>query len=762
MAKNLYEKFDKNVNQLVVFAQAASIEAKVDCIYPESFVIGLLNTGANDVSAVLVSMNINLERCLKEFRTALNNKRPFNETKDINYNDLKLSKTIIDICKEAERLISMEKLEKIGLQHIFIAMCSICVEIRKVFDKDGFKIEEFNERYRKNTKQDRPDKILSTDDGRKITSALEAFCTNFTEKASQNKFDPIIAREKEIEEAITILCRRIKNNPILVGEAGVGKTSIVEGIAQRIVSGTVPKHLLNCKVYSLSLSSLVAGTKYRGEFEERMELLIKEVQGSTDCILFIDEIHTMIGAGSGSGSLDASNILKPFLARGELRCIGATTCEDYKKHFSKESALMRRFQQVLIEEPNKDQMHQILAGIKTRFEEYHNCIISDEAIDYAIDLSERYITDRFFPDKAIDCIDTTCAKFIWNKQNKKEKPVITGLDVAKSVSELCQIPMEIMLWDNYEKINKIESVLSKKIIGQDHVIKKICRVLKNSYSGVRNPNRPIGVFVFGGQSGTGKTYTAKELSMALFDKESSLIRLDMTEYSEPHSVSKLIGSPPGYVGFRDTDIFIDKIKRKPYSIVLLDEAEKAHPDVMKMFLQVMSDGIMTDAVGETVNFKNVILILTGNFGMNEAKKNSLGFAEEVKTSEILSEQKRLITYCQEQYGVEFINRVDEFVPFMVLNDTDLRKIIDIKFDEIRERIKNRKCEFVFDGSVYDYLINLSKEEHGKNATLLNRLVSKEIEPCLSDSLLSLGNKSYVITISVKNGELIYEKKNIEK
>lgn len=756
--KKAYERFDNTVNQIVVFAKAASINAKVDCIYPESFMIGMLTTGANEVTTVLSDMGINLEKCLAVFKKELASKRNENAAKtEPNYEDLTISKQVVDACKMANKIRTETfSSDYISSHHLFLALLKLSPFVKETMDKEKFDIDNFLDGLKKLREP------VSAGDSRKTVgkgqySALEAFCTDVTRLAKDNKLDPILARDKEIEAAITILCRRGKNNPILIGAPGVGKTAVVEGISQRIVSGTIPKQLMGCKLYSLNLSSLVAGTKYRGEFEERIHALVKEVQNTTNCILFIDEIHTLVGAGSASGgALDASNILKPFLARNDLRCIGATTLDDFKKYFQKDGALERRFQQIVVEEPNKEQMHQILAGIKPKFEEYHGCIITDDAIDSVINLCSRYLPDRNFPDKAIDVVDTSCAKHAW-ESHKAQKPTITGKDIANVISELCQVPIEVILWDDNERIVKIETALSSRVVGQKYAIETVCKILKNAYSGVRNPLRPIGSFVFGGKSGTGKTYMAKELSKAVFGKDSSFIKLDMTEFSEKHSVSKLIGSPPGYVGFQETDLFIDKIKRKPYCIVLLDELEKAHPDVMKLFLQVMSDGEMTDASGNKADFKNVILVMTGNFGMSSGEgKGTLGFSEVASKDPFKEAQNKLISYCKEQYGEEFINRVDEFVPFMPLSDDDLKIIVKMRMGEIGTRLENRNCKLAFSDNIYDLLIKLSKEEHGANATILNRLISKKIEPCISDALIECGEGS-TIMISADNDNFVYKK-----
>jgi ATP-dependent Clp protease ATP-binding subunit ClpC len=468
---NLYEKFTKSVMQIVIWAKAASIDAKASCLYTESFIISMLSIGENEVTVRLSNANIDLDKCLKIFKHALINKRASDESGAINYNEFKVAKLVIDACKAADTISQDMESEVIDIRHLFLGLLQVDQSIKSVFVKEGFDPQAFIESLKhddvvhsnestpssksKNGQHNNQNQNKSSKG-----SALAEFCVDITEQARTNQLDPIIARDTEIEEAITILCRKIKNNPILLGKPGVGKSAIIEGIAQRIVSGTVPKKLIGSKLYSLSLSSLVAGTKYRGQFEERLDKLVKEIKATKGCILFIDEIHTMIGAGRGDGALDASNILKPFLAKGDLRCIGATTLDDFKKHFRKDEALIRRFQSVSVEEPNNEQMHRILAGIRPRFEEYHNCIISDDALDAAINLSARYLTQKNFPDKAIDCIDTACAKYSWDKsRNGVQKPVINADDIVQIISEQCQIPKEIMLWDNFERIKKIEDDL---------------------------------------------------------------------------------------------------------------------------------------------------------------------------------------------------------------------------------------------------------------------------------------------------------------
>jgi len=765
---NVYEKFDNDVLQMIIHAKAANITLEVDCLYPESFVVGILTTGANSVNSVLAKHNVDLEKCLQIFKKKLSDKKNKKQTEEIvSYANMKKSKLLVDVCFSSEKISKAitENNETINLQHVFIAILQVCAEIRKIFEELGLNIPGFVDEIKKNNKIEKGSKKKAREneksqENQKQNSVLENFCTNMTEMAKNNKYDPIISRDEEIENAITVLCRRNKSNPILVGEPGTGKTAIVEGICQRIVSGTVPKKLRNCKIFGLNMGALVAGTKYRGDFEIRIQNLLKTIIEDPNSILFIDEIHTIIGAGSASGSMDAANMLKPALAR-DLKCIGATTNAEYKKYFSGEGALERRFEKIDVDEPSSEQTKKILIGIRPKLEEFHNCFISDEAIDAAILLSGRYLTTRFFPDKAIDCLDTACAKYVWKNI---ENPTVTANDIANVIGKQCQVPIEIIMLDNNERIKNVQKVLCDRVIGQDHVIKSICRTLKNAYSGIRNPNKPIGIFVFGGQSGTGKTYVAKELTKALFNKEASFIRIDMTEFSESHSISKIIGSPPGYVGFNQVDVVSDKIKRRPYCVLLLDEIEKAHPDVIKLFLQVMADGHFTDSTGNKINCKNIILIMTGNFGMNEAGKSGLGFGLEKDSTEIEKEQIRLIDFCKSHYGVEFVNRVDEFIPFVPLSDDALLKIISLRLEELKLRISTN---ITFSENISNRLLNDSKSEHGLNATIVDRLISKEIEPCIADKLLEIkhdSNYKYSIEVDEKDGKFISEiiKKKISK
>lgn len=761
--QKIYDKFDPDVSWMIIHAKAASINAEVDCLYPESFVIGILNIGENSVTSLLLQSGVDLEKCLKTFKLKLAEKKNKKSPEDTaNYENLKKAKIIDEVIRAADKNSIDWGQDFVSLQHIFLAILQLCPDIRKLFENEGMNFKEFIDKIKKHKqKKSQKNKVAtnSTSPSSSKGSILDTFCVNMTEQASQNKYDPIIAREAEIEEAITILCRRNKSNPILIGEPGVGKTAIVEGICQRIVSNTVPKKLRGSRIYAVDVAGMVAGTKYRGEFEKRLQDLLKELKDDEGAILFIDEIHSIVGAGSASGSLDAANMMKPALAR-YLKCIGATTNAEYKKYFSGDGALERRFEKLEIDEPSKENVHKILSAIKPRLEEYHKCLITDNAIDMAIRLTDRYTPEKHFPDKAISCLDTACAKYAWIDN---DQPTISPNDIAMVISKQTKIPMEVILWDNFERIKNTENSLISRVIGQDHAVKTICRTLKNAYSGVRNPDKPIGIFVFGGPSGTGKTYLAKELAKILFSSETSFVRMDMSEYSEPHSVSKITGSPPGYVGFNEVNIVADKIRRKPYCVLLLDEMEKSHPDVMKLFLQVMSDGAFSDSVGNKVNCKNLILIMTGNFGMNTKSGTSIGFTDNVSKSDIQIEQTRLIQYCKDRFGAEFVNRIDDFVPFVSLTEKDLIQIAKLRMEDFITRIHKENCKIVFGDGVAENIVEMSKDEHGMNANVINRIIEKNLETVLADAFLSLDNdSSYTINVDIKDGEFTVKSKKINR
>jgi ATP-dependent Clp protease ATP-binding subunit ClpA len=725
--------------------------------------IGTLLTGENTVTVALNKYGVDLERCIKRFKHTLEKKQEYNDSSesenedDVSFDKVNLSKEIVKVFKRSNEISLKHGHKVIGLGHIFIAIMELNVDLRRILSKECSNLKEcMNSMVTSKQQKTTHKKERKSKTGK--PSIIEQYCVDMTELANNGEFDPILSREEEIEEAITILCRRNKSNPILVGHEGVGKSAIVEGISQRIISNAVPKKLHGCKIYSLNMSGMVAGTKYRGDFEKRIQDLIKAVEEDPKCILFIDEIHTIVGAGGAGSAMDAANILKPALAR-KLKCIGATTHKEYKQHFAKDGALSRRFGVVTIDEPSEEDVKKILLGIKDRYEKYHECVISNDAIDSIIDLTKRYRPTKFFPDKAIDCMDTACAKYSWAET--EETPIINSDDIAKVISSQCQVPLEVIKWDTNERIHKTEEFLKERIVGQNDAVQNVCRVLRNAYSGVRNPNRPIGVLVFGGPSGTGKTYLSKQLSQAIFRSDKSLIRIDMSEYSEEHSISKIIGSPPGYVGFKDVDVVVDKIKRRPYCILLLDEIEKAHPKVLKIFLQVMQDGVITSATGEKIDCKNIFFIMTGNFGMNDLKTSSIGFSEGAK-SDIDNEKERLVQFCQRTYGKEFVNRVDSFVPFISLTEEEIIKIVSMRLSEFADRINRKNIKVNIKDNVAEVMVKHHNDDHGMNAMAIDRIISKHLQPLIADTILELedlSEYSYTLTVSSNaKDELVIKKR----
>lgn len=623
------------------------------------------------------------------------------------------------------------------------------------------------------------------------TPMLNQYGRNLTLLAKEGKLDPVIGRENENRRMLEILCRRGKNNPCLIGEPGVGKTAVVEGLAQMIADGNVPEILRDKSIISIDLTSMVAGAKYRGEFEDRLKKVMEEIINAKDIIIFIDELHTIVGAGGAEGAIDASNILKPALARGEIKCIGATTIDEYRKYIEKDSALERRFQPVMIEEPSREETYKILKGLKEKYELHHMVKIEDEALEAAVELSDRYITDRFMPDKAIDLIDEASAKIrienlttppeisrlkedIEKLSSEKEiaikgksfgeasllrdkevilkdrlssieielnnsdfSNIVNREEVAKVVSVWSKIPLEKITELESDKLLKLEETLEERVVGQKEAVIAVSKAIRRARVGLKDPNRPIGTFIFCGPTGVGKTELSNTLAETLFGDRKNLIRIDMSEYMEKHSVARLIGAPPGYVGYEEGGQLTEAVRRNPYSVILLDEIEKAHPDVFNILLQVMEDGKLTDSKGRGVNFKNTIIIMTSNLGAhNIKKKNTMGFLndESLDKSEYENMKNSILEEVKRNFKPEFINRVDEVIVFKKLVDSDILKIINILLNGTINKLKDRRINISLNDESKKFLINKGVDIN-YGARPLKRIITKELEDKISEEML---------------------------
>ena len=644
------------------------------------------------------------------------------------------------------------------------------------------------------------------------TPTLNQYGKNLTALAKESKLDPVIGRKNEIQRIIEILSRRTKNNPVLIGEPGVGKTAVVEGLAQMIVDNKVPEILKNKKVVSLDMSAMVAGAKYRGDFEERLKNVLQEIKKAGNIILFIDEMHTIIGAGAAEGAMDAANILKPLLSRGEIQIIGATTLNEYRKHIEKDAALERRFQTVIVDEPTTEDTVKILSGLKDKYEAHHKVKITDEAIKAAVDLSERYINDRFLPDKAIDLIDEACSKIKlrtvtmpknildmenkiekvskekeeaiisqsfekaaklrdeekelkdkvnkarenWKKKEENKEASVNAEDIANVVSAWTKIPVTKLTKTESEKLKNLDLELKKRVIGQDDAVEALARAIKRARVGLQNENRPIGSFMFLGPTGVGKTELTKALAENLFGNENQLIRLDMSEFMEAHSVSKLIGSPPGYVGYDEGGQLTEQVRRKPYSIVLFDEIEKAHPDVFNMLLQILDDGRLTDSTGRTVSFKNTVIIMTSNAGArNIVEHHSIGFMNkedskkdyEKTRDEVMAELKKI-------FRPEFLNRLDDIIVFKKLSNESIEKITKIMLDEFIKRLENKNIKVDVSDDVIKYISKVGFDDT-YGARPLRRAIQSKIEDKFAEEMLD-GNikENSNVKIDLKDDKIV--------
>lgn len=790
-------KFTKSANKAIELASEIAIKLGHNYVGTEHLLYGLCEEKTGVAGRVLEKQDITPEKVLDDIETLIGrNEAGVDRTLGFTPRSKKVFESAF---KESKKIDS----EYIGTEHILIAIIKETDSIAaRIISDLGIDIQTmYNEIVQVLDEQDfGAEKGIKSADNKKKgsysnTSVLNQYSVDLTIEARKGKLDNIVGRNREIERVIQILTRRTKNNPCLIGEPGVGKTAIAEGLAEKIVSEDVPEMLKNKRVVSLDISSMVAGAKYRGDFEERIKKSLNEVRKAKDVILFIDEIHTIVGAGAAEGAIDAANILKPLLSRGEIQVIGATTINEYRKYIEKDAALERRFSSVMVEEPSTSDTVLILKGIRDKYELHHNVRITDEALEESVLLSSRYINDRFLPDKAIDIIDEAASmarmkkytlperiknlegeiavtkkakeeainlqnfevaatlrdkeekqrikineeKEKWNEKNLNDVTDITKEDIANIVSTWTSIPVQKITQDENEKLRNLEKALHKRVIGQNEAIEAVARAIRRGRVGLKDPNRPIGSFLFLGPTGVGKTETAKALAVELFGNENSMIRLDMSEFMEGHSVAKLIGAPPGYVGFDEGGQLTEKVRRKPYSVILFDEIEKAHPDVMNILLQVLEDGRLTDSTGRTVDFKNTVIILTSNIGASMInKKKTLGFTEKVKEEqqkEYEDIKKEVMAEVKRNLKPEFINRIDEIIVFHKLNDDEIKQIIELLLVQVEKRLSDNGYSINIDRNIIE---EIKKQGYDKNygARPLRRSIQTLVEDKIAEEILA--------------------------
>ncbi len=802
-----FDKFTERARKVLTLAQEEAQRFNHNYIGTEHILLGLVREGDGVAARVLASMGVELHkvRSAVEFIIGRGDRTP---TGEIGLTPR--AKKVIELAVDEARRLNHHY---IGTEHLLLGLVREGEGIAAgVLESLGVSLEKVRAQVIQVLNQSsgyaQPAKAASK------TPYADAMGIDLTEAARQGKLDPVIGRTKEIERVIQILSRRTKNNPALIGEPGVGKTAIVEGLAQRIVAGDVPDSLLGKRLLALDIGALIAGTKYRGEFEERLKKVVAEVR-DTGSILFIDELHTLVGAGAAEGAVDAANILKPALSRGELQCIGATTLDDYRKYIEKDAALERRFQPILVEEPTVEQTIEILKGLRSRYEEHHKLTISDGAIKAAAELAARYITDRYLPDKAIDLLDEAASRvrlyrsggppslreamkgldslrrekeaainaqqfelaadlrdredrlrerisrmeMEWQSQPQAERPVVTEDDIAEVVSMWTGIPLVRIAGEESERLLKMEEALHQRVIGQDEAISTIARAVRRARAGLKDPKRPIGSFIFLGPTGVGKTELAKALAEFMFGSEDHLIKIDMSEFMERHNVSRLVGAPPGYIGYEEGGQLTEAVRRKSYAVILLDEIEKAHPEAFNMLLQILEDGSLADAKGRKVDFRNTIIIMTSNIGAELiTRSTTLGFSlktDEAKTAQREYEEmkEKVLAELKKTFRPEFLNRIDAVIVFHALQKHHIRLIVDLMLKRVRQQLAEQRIELQVTDEAMDYLAERGYDRLF-GARPLRRLIQNVVEDPLAEGLLEgKFQPGGVVVVDVEDGQI---------
>ncbi len=817
--ENEMQKLTARAKQVLVLSQKEAQRFNHDYVGTEHLLLGLLRLGQGVAVSVLKSMGLNIDNLRIEVEknsgtgggTQQQGAPPFTQ---------QLKKVLILSAKEAKAM----NYNFIGTEHLLLGLLregeSVAARILRNMNIDLDKVRQevikaLDPNYLPGFEGGAVPGAKPEPQGAEALNALQAFGRNLTELAAKNALDPVIGRKDEIERVIQVLCRRTKNNPVLIGEAGVGKTAIVEGLAQAIQAGKVPRILRNRKVFILDLPLMVAGTKYRGQFEERIKAVIDEIKNSGNVIIFIDELHTLVGAGGAEGAMDAANIIKPALSRGELQCIGATTMNEYRKYIEKDAALERRFQPITVNPPSVEDTYEILKGLRPSYEKHHNVKFTDAALKAAARLSDRYISGRFLPDKAIDVMDEAGArarinvmddnpdfskledelakaqeakkesinaqkyedaavhrdkeknlkaelekkKEAWEKGQTDKVPTIDMEDLAQVVAKFTGIPIQQMEEGESERLLKMEKEITKTVIGQADAIKVISRALRRSRADLKDPKRPIGSFIFLGPTGVGKTLLAKSLAEFMFGDPDALIQIDMSEYMEKFNVSRLIGSPPGYVGHDEGGQLTEKVRRRPYSVVLFDEIEKAHQDVMHLLLQILEEGQVTDSLGRRINFRNTIVIMTSNIGAEQIMKGGgIGFATDTDAVDAESFDKvshRLVEIAKKHFKPEFMNRVDEIIVFRKLNRDDLKEIVSTEINKVTDRLKDRNLVLNIAPEVLDFIIEKGyKPEYG--ARPIRRAVQQYLEDSLAEEILKgTVTENMKLDAMLSDGKLVF-------